>query len=62
MDEQASRQKPKRSDAISVAGITLLVRPPGRPQLIRAFTDAERADAELYAEQAGATVETLPLP
>lgn len=53
-----SRQKPR--DHAALSDLTLIVRPPGRPQDIRAFTDGERAEAELCATQSGATVEPLP--
>ncbi|WP_099024340.1 hypothetical protein [Mycolicibacterium palauense] len=58
MTEPASRQKPNRQPA-SLAELTTIVRPPGHPEGIRAFTDAERADAELYATETGAAVESL---
>lgn len=37
----------------------MLVRVPGRPQAIRAFTDAERALAEQYAAQEGGVIVPL---
>lgn len=55
------RQKP-RSGPVELADLTLIVRPPGQPWDIRTFTDAQRADADAYAAQHGAVVETLPLP
>lgn len=57
MTEPANRQKPSRRPTVSE--LELLVRPPGNPMGIRAYTAAERADAELYAASVGATVETL---
>ena len=49
-----SRVSPrKRNQSISVADITMLVRVPGKPTAIRAFTDDER---ELAAEYAGKVV------
>jgi hypothetical protein len=39
--------------------LQLIVRPAGLPFAIRAFTAAERADAELYATEVGTTVEVL---
>lgn len=56
-----SRQKPTRPPA-SLADLALIVRPPGDPFGIRAYTDAERIDAEVYAAAVGAAVEPLPRP
>lgn len=54
-------QKPrKRTEALTVADITMLVRVPGRPQEIRAFTDAEESEARQYAANTGGTVVPLP--
>lgn len=53
-----SRQAPKSAPA-KLADLVLIVRPPGRPQDIRTFTEAERADAERYATETGGTVEAL---
>lgn len=58
VSELVSRQPPKRAGA-KLADLTLIVRPPGRPDAIRTFTDAEREQAETYAAAAGATVEPL---
>jgi hypothetical protein len=55
----ANRQGPKRPPAF-LADITLLVRVPGRPDLIRAYTSAERADAEAYAAATGGAIDQLP--
>jgi hypothetical protein len=60
MSDFASRQKSDRP-SVTLADLTLLVRPPGKSGGIRAFTDAERVDAELYAAEAGTVVEPLPL-
>lgn len=54
----SSRQRPSRGPA-TLRDLELLVRPPGNPAGIQAFTAAERADAELYAGEVGAKVETL---
>lgn len=59
VSDQSSRQKPSRGPA-TLAELELIVRPPGKPFAIRAFTAAERADAELYAAEVGTTVEVLP--
>lgn len=58
VSELASHQKPGRRP-VALADLTLIVRPPQRPAEIRAYTDAERADAELYAAETGAAVEPL---
>lgn len=55
-----SRQKPSRPQ-VELADLELIVRPPGDPLGIKAFTAAELVDAEFYASQVGATVEPLPL-
>lgn len=52
------RRTPKR-ERTDLADLTLIVRPPGRPQQIRTFTDAERIAAEAYARETGASVEVL---
>ena len=42
--------------------LTLLARMPGQPPAaVRAFTDAERADARAYAHTIGGVVEQLPV-
>lgn len=51
------RQKPRGT--AELADLTLIVRP--HWSTIRTFTDAERAEAEAYAAEHGAQVETLPL-
>lgn len=54
----SDRRAPKR-DRAALADLTLIVRPPGRPAQTRAFTDAERAAADAYAQETGASVEHL---
>ncbi|MGA9376356.1 MAG: hypothetical protein WBV64_15280 [Mycobacterium sp.] len=55
-------QKPRRrTEPVDVADFTMLVRVPGRPDLIRAFTDAEDTEARQYAAETGGTVVPLPL-
>ena len=44
----------------TVADITMLVRTPHNLKGYRGFTDAQRAEAELYASQQGVEVEPLP--
>lgn len=51
------RQQPPSKHRL--ADLTLIVRPPGKPKLVKVFTDAERVDAEAYALEHGGTVETL---
>ncbi len=58
--EPVSRQKSGRA-AVKLSDLTLIVRPAGKPAEIRSFTDAERGEAEQYAGQMDASVETLPL-
>lgn len=43
----------------TVDEFTLIVKPPGKPTLIRVFTDDEEAQAQKYAADHGATVERL---
>lgn len=55
-------QKPrKRTQQITVADIAMLVRVPGRPTAIRAYTAEEEAEALQYAAATGGTVVPLPL-
>ncbi len=57
-----SRVSPrKRNQSISVADITMLVRVPGKPTAIRAFTDDERELAAEYAAETGGEIVPLPL-
>lgn len=43
----------------AVTDLTLIVKPPGKPTLIRVFTDAEEAEAQAYAANHETTVERL---
>lgn len=52
------RQKPRGN--AELADLTLIVRP--HWSLVRTFTDDQRAEAEAYAAEHGAVVESLPLP
>ncbi|ADK68891.1 MULTISPECIES: hypothetical protein [Gordonia] len=54
----SDRRAPTRARA-ELADLTLIVRPPGRPAQIRAFTDAEQTEARAYATEAGTVVTTL---
>lgn len=54
----SNRVAPKRL-RVPLAELALIVRPPGRPAAIRAFTAAEATEARAYAEATGATVEQL---
>mgnify|MGYP001278435461 CR=1 FL=1 len=57
------RQSPARRDAgETVADFTTLVRIPGTPATFRAYTHAERAEAEAFAASVDGTVIELPLP
>lgn len=56
------RQTPrKRTGELSVADFTMLVRVPGRPVLVRVYTEDERDEATRYAAEAGGVVVPLPL-
>lgn len=56
-------QKPRRrTELVDVADFTMLVRVPGRPDAIRAFTDAEEPEAHQYAADGGGVLVPLPLP
>lgn len=57
----ANRQKPSRVP-VRLSGLELIVRPSGDLFGIRVFTAAERIDAEMYAAEVSAAVETMPLP
>lgn len=52
------RQQP-RSSSPTLADLKLLVRTPGNPSGYKSFTEAQRAEAEAYAEQHGVTVTEL---
>lgn len=54
----SDRRSPKRG-RVDLADLTLIVRPPGRPAQVRAFTDAERAEAAAYANETDASVDVL---
>jgi hypothetical protein len=55
----SSHQLPKRPP-VPVADLALLVRVPGRPDLIRAFTADEQAEADAYAATTGGIIDQLP--
>ena len=55
----SSRQSPKRPPA-RLEDLVLLVRVPGRPDAVRAFTTAEQSEADAYAAAEGGIVEPLP--
>lgn len=54
-----SRQAPKRRPA-TVADLTTLVRVPGRPEMVRAFTADEYNEAAEYAARNNGAIEDLP--
>lgn len=51
------RQQPRSSTPLSE--LKLLVRTPGDPNGYQAFTEAQRAEADTYAQERNATVEEL---
>lgn len=55
---QSRRQ---RSLDETVADFTMLVRIPGEPAAVRAFTDRERDEANAYAAARGGIIVPLPL-
>jgi hypothetical protein len=55
-----SRHAPSRPRA-AIKDLTLLIRVPGRPEDVRAFTDAERGEAAAYAAATGGITEDLPI-
>jgi len=55
-----SRHAPS-SPRAAIKDLTLLVRVPGRPEDVRAFTDAERDEAAAYAAETGGITEDLPV-
>ena len=54
----ASSERPKRVK-VAVDDLTLIVRVPGHPAAVQAFTDNERTAAQRYADDVGGTVESL---
>ena len=54
----ASNDRPKRAKA-SAKDLTLIVRVPGHPAAVQAFTDNERTAAQRYADEVGGAVESL---
>ena len=54
-----NRVAPKRG-RVELLNLTLIVRPPGRPASIRAYTTDELAEAQAYADQTGGQVDQLP--
>ena len=54
----ASNDRPKRAKA-SVGDLTLIVRVPGHPAAVQAFTDNERTAAQRHADDVGGSVEPL---
>lgn len=51
---------PLKRRAATIADLTMLVRVPGQPSAVRAFTDDELDDANAYAADHGGTIEPLP--
>ena len=56
----SEHRPPARRRTDKVSDFTLLVRVPGQPAAVRAFTGAEAAEASEYAAATGGTVENLP--
>ena len=54
----ASSERPKRAKA-AVGDLMLIVRVPGHPAAVQAFTNNERTAAQRYADDVGGTVEPL---
>lgn len=54
-------QKPRKRTDAKVSDFTMMVKVPGHPEAIRAFTAAEDAEARRYATDTGGTVVALPL-
>lgn len=54
----SDRRAPKRA-RVELADLTLIVRPPGRPAQVRAFTADEHAEAQAYASETDASVQVL---
>lgn len=54
----SDRRAPKRA-RVELADLTLIVRPPGRPAQVRAFTADEHAEAQTYASETDASVQVL---
>jgi len=57
-DQTASRQSPKRG-RVPVSELTMIVRVPGDPAAVQAFTADEHVAAHDYARQTGGTVDQL---
>jgi hypothetical protein len=55
-------QKPRKPTNAQVSDFTMMVKVPGRPQVIRVFTATEDAEAHQYANDTGGSVVPLPLP
>ncbi|MFT4398472.1 hypothetical protein ACLTEW_26460 [Gordonia lacunae] len=54
-----NRVAPKRG-RVELAGLTLIVRPPGRPADIRTYSADELDEAQAYADETGGQVDQLP--
>jgi hypothetical protein len=57
-EEMVNRESPKRPKA-QLEDLELLVRVPGRPDAIRAYTRKEQAEAESYAATVDGRIEPL---
>jgi hypothetical protein len=57
------RQSPRRpGQQVQIADFTILVRVPGRPTVVRVYTDAEQDEAVRCASEVAGVVVPLPLP
>lgn len=54
----SNRIAPKRARA-ALSDLSLIVRPPGQPSGVQAYTTDEADEAQRYATETGATVERL---
>jgi hypothetical protein len=55
------RQSRRRADTSGISDLTALVTVPGRPDAVRAFTEAEAGEAARYAADTGGNIVPLPL-
>jgi hypothetical protein len=58
-NELTFQNRPPTRRAVALKDLAMLVRVPGRPEQIRAFTAEEAADAQAYADAHGGSIEPL---
>ncbi|OBK40315.1 hypothetical protein A5658_22030 [Mycobacterium sp. 1245111.1] len=56
------RQSRRCADTSGISDLTALVTVPGRPDAVRAFTEAEAGEAARYAADTGGNIVALPPP